>query len=386
MSALTTIELHALRTFTATIPEENINGTDSNTNPQILGLFVPPSTVIGRPDITGYFLSAVNNQGKVEWVDNPTATLRLGDLADVDLAGLADGDVIVYDEITQTWVPGSATGIVPGDALAFTGNILDVLYDNVTITINGLNQLELVNTGITLQSTDGITILGGAPVSLGGVATINVDNTVIRTTGNQTIAGTLGIDSLILNDVSGGGGNTITLSPPIPITTSYSIVLPDAQGGVGTILQNDGAGNLSWVSPTGLPGGPNESIQFNDGGAFNGSANFIYDGTDVTLTGGSMFAVAYNTLSDVRMKQNLIVLNPENISTLDLIRQFKALQTYTYEYTFDSKQRHFGFMAQELQQIPIFSSLVTQNNKTNEYQINYTEFIPWICELLKRII
>jgi hypothetical protein len=39
-------------------------------------------------------------------------------------------------------------------------------------------------------------------------------------------------------------------SPAAP--TSYSLVLPSAQGGAGTTLENDGSGNLSWVSG-GLP-------------------------------------------------------------------------------------------------------------------------------------
>lgn len=33
----------------------------------------------------------------------------LDDLTDVDLTGLADGDTIVFDDATDTWVPGSGS-------------------------------------------------------------------------------------------------------------------------------------------------------------------------------------------------------------------------------------------------------------------------------------
>lgn len=34
----------------------------------------------------------------------------LDDLSDVDLTGLADGDTIVFDDATDTWVPGTGGG------------------------------------------------------------------------------------------------------------------------------------------------------------------------------------------------------------------------------------------------------------------------------------
>lgn len=39
----------------------------------------------------------------------------------------------------------------------------------------------------------------------------------------------------------------LTLSPN-PITASYSLVMPASQGGMSTVLTNDGAGNLSWAA------------------------------------------------------------------------------------------------------------------------------------------
>jgi len=377
-----TKELYAIRSNISTIPEENVSGINSTIVPESRGLFLVPSIVPGRPDVTDYFLSAYDNNGKAQWVENPASSLKLNDLVDVDTTGVLDGEVIIYDTATQTWIPGNASGFSAGDALDFAGNVLNVLFDNTTITVNGLDQLTLVNDEINVLSTDGINVIG-SPVALGGVVTVNVDNTVIRTTGGQTINGSLALDSLIFNDTT---GNDITFAAPNPVIASYNVVWPDAQGLAGTVLENDGAGNLSWVTPSGSPGGPNESIQYNDGGAFNGSANFIFDGTDVTLTGGVMSAASYTTTSDINLKENIIQLNPQTISTFDLLQNFKKLNIYSYELCFGDKHTHYGFLAQELRKIPIFEPLVTQNNQNHEFQINYTEFIPWICELLKRII
>lgn len=48
-----------------------------------------------------------------------------------------------------------------------------------------------------------------------------------------------------------GGTNTVDISAPTSISSSYSLNLPTAQGGVDTYLKNDGSGNLSWAAASG---------------------------------------------------------------------------------------------------------------------------------------
>jgi hypothetical protein len=50
--------------------------------------------------------------------------------------------------------------------------------------------------------------------------------------------------------VSGATSGSVTFTAP-SIVTTYSLQLPAAQGGAGTVLQNNGAGVLSWASATG---------------------------------------------------------------------------------------------------------------------------------------
>jgi hypothetical protein len=371
-----TLDLQALRGNTLYIGEENVLGTGLTT-PQVRGLYIVPSDVPGRPDITGYFLSAENSEGKVQWVQNPFGDIALGDLSDVDTTGVMDGQVIIYQAATQTWIPGTNTGVIAGDALAFVGNVLNVQVDNTTIQINGLNELELVNDSISLTNTGGLSIVG-SPVSLGNNVNIGVDATVIRTTGGQTINGSLAMDTLILNDL---GANSVSLEAPGAVVASYTLVWPDAQGGAGEVLENDGAGNLSWVLPTGTPGGPNESIQYNDAGAFNGSANFTFDGTDVTLTGGVMSAASYLTTSDARLKENCTP-----VESSDLL--FHLFEDYTippqlYKYTIKgTATTKYGYMAQDLLKYPVLSEIVEFKN--GSYHVDYTQLICLLFDYILR--
>jgi hypothetical protein len=63
--------------------------------------------------------------------------------------------------------------------------------------------------------------------------------------------------------------NYIALKAPNSVT-SYDLTLPSAQGSSGQTLQNDGSGNLSWVTPSG------------GGSSFSDSSFEIYDNVDNT--------------------------------------------------------------------------------------------------------
>jgi hypothetical protein len=67
--------------------------------------------------------------------------------------------------------------------------------------------------------------------------------------------------------------NKITLEGPSTVTASYTIKLPPAQGTNGTVLTNDGLGNLSWSggSGSGVPGGVTGDLQYNNAGNFGGA-------------------------------------------------------------------------------------------------------------------
>lgn len=68
----------------------------------------------------------------------------------------------------------------------------------------------------------------------------------------------------------------------------WSWTFPTGPGTSGQVLQTDGNGNLSWVAQSGgggTPGGANTQVQYNNGGAFGGSAGFTFDGTSALTLG-----------------------------------------------------------------------------------------------------
>lgn len=386
-------QANAIKSTVTFFPEDNLFGEGLN-NPGLTGVFVAPSDVPGRPaDITGYILAAATPEGKLEWTEPPDADLSLGDLTDVNLTNLSDGDVIVYNAATQLWLPAATGGsVIPGAALERVGNVLNVRVDNATIQVNGSNQLELVNDSIDLTAGSGIDVTG-SPVPLGGSVTVAVDSTVIRTTGGQTISGTLDVTgtftagdidtpSVSFTDADQSDAVTITAAP---VTTAYNLILPPAQGAAGTFLSNDGAGNLSWVAGGGgtLPGGPVNAVQFQDPlGVFSGSAGFTYDGTDVTVTSGSIQAVGVVSTSDVRVKSHVQplgdYLSAQNLgSPLDVLCNVQG-----YAYTFDKNDTlEYGVLAQQLESCGLGTAVKDLSNGLKG--VNYNHVLTLLIEAVK---
>lgn len=76
------------------------------------------------------------------------------------------------------------------------------------------------------------------------------------------------------------GGAVNLVGPNTANTVSFT--LPSADGSNGQYLQTNGSGTLSFASVTASPGGSNTQVQFNNSGAFGGSANLTFNGTTLT--------------------------------------------------------------------------------------------------------
>ena len=101
-------------------------------------------------------------------------------------------------------------------------------------------------TGVSITRTSGlggIRLLASLPGTSGATPTLSQ----VLTVGNQTGAGR----SIIYQD-SQATPNSVTLSAPAAVTTSYALKLPAAQAtAAGQVLANDGSGNLSWGTSSG---------------------------------------------------------------------------------------------------------------------------------------
>jgi hypothetical protein len=203
----------------------------------------------------------------------------------------------------------------------------------------------------------------GISVSSNAVA---VDNTVVRTSGNQTIGGTKTFSSTIsgsingnaatatklqtarnINGVSFDGGGNITL-PTVNIEGEQIIT------GVKRFFNNDALiignnavpnlGNLNlsrsqWLLRT--TGGDRGDFEF-----YTGNVSVPQWTRRVRIIdNGVIQANGFQPLSDYRVKENFIPLT--GISEL-----IKNIQTYKFNYKEDEdKKVNFGFIAHELQEI-----------------------------------
>jgi len=86
--------------------------------------------------------------------------------------------------------------------------------------------------------------------------------------------------------------NYIGIKAPNTLAANVTYTLPSTDGSSNQVLSTNGSGTLSWASVSATPGGSNTYIQFNNSGAFGGSANLTWDGVNVQLgaTGALRFA------------------------------------------------------------------------------------------------
>ena len=68
----------------------------------------------------------------------------------------------------------------------------------------------------------------------------------------------------------------------------WTWTFPTGPGTAGQVLSTNGSGVTTWVTQSGgggTPGGANGQVQFNNAGAFGGSAGFTFDGTSALTLG-----------------------------------------------------------------------------------------------------
>jgi len=70
-------------------------------------------------------------------------------------------------------------------------------------------------------------------------------------TGSVSVAGTsASASSVVLAEDTDNGSNTVTLQAAASIASSFSLVLPSADGTANQVIKTDGSGNLSFTTPS----------------------------------------------------------------------------------------------------------------------------------------
>jgi hypothetical protein len=101
--------------------------------------------------------------------NKPTLTTTLAALTDVDTAGAITGQVLTYDSITQSWIPGGSGGGATG-ALGYYGSFYDVTAQQSNA---GATSANLVAIGGVYEA-NGITIQSGSKITFSYAGTYSI--------------------------------------------------------------------------------------------------------------------------------------------------------------------------------------------------------------------
>lgn len=160
-------------------------------------------------------------------LDFPTDPGRDG----VQAVDASTNSIYIYDLATTSW----SVVANPGASVAITGLNSDVSATGpgvVNATVNSIGGASAADVATSVSDTQAAT----------NAAT---PNTLVKRDLNSQI-------TLKALNLDGATSGTLNIYPAAAVT-NYSVTLPAAQGAASSVLQNDGAGNLSWgaVAPVG---------------------------------------------------------------------------------------------------------------------------------------
>jgi hypothetical protein len=133
----------------------------------------------------------VVDSGVPAWVDNTGGASSLADLTDVDLTGLTDGDVLIYDEASGDWLPETPA----------SGSSLTVQEIDTTPSVANVSVINITNGTLTDEGGGEITIDFGSAATDGSAIHNNEANEISAITEKEApVAG----DLIIIEDSEDG--------------------------------------------------------------------------------------------------------------------------------------------------------------------------------------
>jgi len=169
----------------------------------------------------------------------------------------------------------------------------NMTFDGTKLTVG-----NILDSGLTASQA----VFTDASKNLVSVATTGTGSVVLGTAPTITLANGSGLP--LTSGVSGqlpvanGGTNSNTANGGFnnlsPMTTAGDIIYGGVSGagtrlGIGSngYVLTVSSGAPVWAAASGSPGGSTTQVQYNNGGAFAGSANMTFDGTTLTAAGFS---------------------------------------------------------------------------------------------------
>ncbi len=202
-------------------------------------------------------------------------------------------------EITISANLSTFTGTV--SRVTVTSNTLSV--SNPTITLAGNINIELpTNLSVVGNVTGGGNFNVGQDISVEGNITANGNLALNHINANSNIVSN---GNILASGIISASGNILS-GGNVSVTGVNRLRVPG--GTNGQILQTDGAGNLSWVTPVANIAtlgavGASGQLLFNDAGAVGANANLTFNKTTGLLTATSFsgtYTGAGNNLSNIQ--------------------------------------------------------------------------------------
>jgi len=321
---------------------------DDNTNDIVVG------NTTDNPDLefSGSGNVALTGGSQIlftERVGDPTPAANVGQVYTKDVAGQTELFYIdAAGNVRQltppaTGAPGGVnTNVQYNNAGSFDGNN-NFTFDGTAVTI--ATRVEVP----TVQGTAGSLELGNGVSNITMTATPASATAITIGTSNTYIAIDDAAGSMVLGNALSNPSLEIAGSGDIAITGGTQLVITERVGDPGAaantgklytkdtagtteLFYQDSAGNVRQLTPGGgggTPGGANTQVQFNNAGSFDGSANFTFDGTTITL--GPVSGVStIETDINIADNTNNAFLVRENINNYIEIDTFTAAESMSF--------------------------------------------------------
>lgn len=198
----------------------------------------------------------INTSSGAHWLANGTSAV-----GDWQLVGAGGADTYLSNLDSPT---------------AINQNLLPVTDNTKDIGSSSLNWKDIFMNGYLMAGSTKILTHNSSRAILGDDTDASIwvdpatDNILMTTAGNN--AGQIEILTNFFNLEGGQTGPTelrfydwnnfyyLGFKAPMTVPANVTWILPDSDGGAGDVLSTDGAGNLSWATPSGGGGGVDPGI------------------------------------------------------------------------------------------------------------------------------
>lgn len=292
--------------------------TTNNGLSQYMDIAIAGMTSLTSADFTAGALTLANTTGDSSATNIGASSAQYGA---IKVSSLAVASTITAPSSNRRYViiNADATYNLTFKATGQTGVTL-LPGQSAVVAFNGTDYVIVGTVGAGTATDNAITRFDGTTGEILQNSAATIDDTGAATfVGSVNVSGTSasGADLKLYEDTD-NGTNYVAFKSPASVASNVTWTLPSADGTNGQALTTNGSGTLAFSSVTTAPGGSTTQVQYNNAGAFGGSANFVWDNSNVRLGIGTsspntqldVLSGTANTAGDSLTDQTLAVTGP----------------------------------------------------------------------------